>query len=223
MPAIRVDKSTSPSSRPEPGGSYDIIVTIDNDSTVDALTITSIIDDPHGDLDGQGDCSVPQTIPPGGSYSCSVPEELIGNAGDSESDAVTVVGNDNEGNVVSDDDGATFTITDLVPVLDVDRPPRHPVPEPGRRRHLHHHHRQHLSRAGHAADHRGRRLRRPRRAGRVRHQPSCSHPLAQTGDTYACAFTVYVGNNAGERRSTSSRSPAGTTRATSSKAAIRDG
>ena len=132
VPAISVDKSASPPSRPEPGGSYDIVVTIDNDSAVDDLTVTSIVDVPRGNLDGQGDCSVPQTISPGGSYTCSVPEELIGNAGASESDTVTVVANDNEGNEVSASDGATFTVTDLIPVLDVDKTATpDSVPEPG--------------------------------------------------------------------------------------------
>jgi len=132
LPTMTVDKQAVPSSRTEPGGTYDVVVAIRNTSTVDALLVTSIVDVPHGNLNGQGTCSVPQTIPPGGTYTCTLAESLTGNAGASETDTVTVTGQDNEGNVIARSDSATFTVTDLIPQITVDKTATPAsIPEPG--------------------------------------------------------------------------------------------
>ena len=47
-------------------------VVVENTSgTTDPVTITSLTDDVHGDLNGQGTCAVPQTIQPGDTYTCA--------------------------------------------------------------------------------------------------------------------------------------------------------
>ena len=50
-----------------------------------------------GDLDGQGDCEMPQELGPGESYTCSFTAEVEGNAGDVHTDTVTATGTDDDG------------------------------------------------------------------------------------------------------------------------------
>lgn len=115
LPAISVVKTANPTSVLEGAGqSVTFSVVVDNDSVADPLTLTSLVDDIHGDLNGQGDCSVPQTIALGGSYSCSFSAVVDGPAFSSETDTVTATGQDDEtpANEVSDTDSATVTILD---------------------------------------------------------------------------------------------------------------
>jgi uncharacterized repeat protein (TIGR01451 family) len=82
-----------------------------NDSAVDTVTITSLVDSIHGNLNGQGTCSVPQTILPGATYTCT----FTANVSKTETDVVTASGTDDDGNPVSDDDDATVTVTPTPP------------------------------------------------------------------------------------------------------------
>ena len=79
--SIVVTKTANPTSLPEPGGSATFSVVIQNTSAADSVTISSLTDDVYGDLDGKGTCDVPQTIAPGGSYSCAFTGAVAGNAG----------------------------------------------------------------------------------------------------------------------------------------------
>ena len=130
---MSVQKSVSPSSLVEPGGDYAVNIVINNLSTVEDIELTALVDEPGTiDLDGDGDCSLPQTIAPGASYSCSLDRSLAGNAGDSESDTVTATASDNEDNEISASDGATFSISDLLPSIDVTKTADPAtLPEPG--------------------------------------------------------------------------------------------
>jgi hypothetical protein len=58
LPEITVTKVASPPSVPETGGSVTFTVTIQNESTAESCTITSLTDDMFGDLSGEegGDC-----------------------------------------------------------------------------------------------------------------------------------------------------------------------
>ena len=113
LPVIIVQKTADPSVVKAPGGPVLFTVVVTNNSgPTDPVTITSLVDDIHGDLNGQGTCSVPQTIQPGASYTCQFTATVTGEAGDRETDTVTASGTDDEGNPVSDDDDATVEITD---------------------------------------------------------------------------------------------------------------
>ena len=79
------------------------------------MTIDSLSDSIHGDLDGQGDCSVPQTILPGDSYTCSFTVLVDGD----ETDVVTASGVDDEGTPVSDSDDATVDM--INPSIDIEK------------------------------------------------------------------------------------------------------
>ncbi len=198
IPTISVSKSAVPASLAEPGGDYAVEIVVTNGSAIEAITLTSLIDDPLGDLADQGDCAVPQTIPPGGTYRCSIPQSLLGNAGDSASDTVTATGEDNEGNVVDDEDGATFTITDLVPVLDVDKTATPPeVPEPGGDVTFT------ITIANTSPEEVTQMTIEDDVYGDLDGVGTCATPVilapvGEPGDTYACQFTTYIANNAGE-------------------------
>ncbi len=113
-PVIVVTKTADPVSMDEPGGNVTFSVEIANNSvSSDPVTITVLDDDIHGDLNGQGTCSVPQTIASGDSYSCS----FDANVSASETDTVTASGTDEEGTAVSGFDDVTVTITDATPVI----------------------------------------------------------------------------------------------------------
>jgi uncharacterized repeat protein (TIGR01451 family) len=119
--SILVVKDANPTSLPEPGGLVTFSVTVNNISPVDSVTINTLADSIHGDLDGNGTCSVPQTIPAGGSYSCSFTAAVTGNAGHVENDVVTATGVDDDGQPVSHSDDATVTLTDVPSSITVDK------------------------------------------------------------------------------------------------------
>jgi uncharacterized repeat protein (TIGR02543 family) len=107
---INVDKTAEPTSLPEPGGTVTFTIRVDNMSTEIGVTIDSLVDNVHGDLNGQGDCSVPQMIAAGEYYECSFTAAVTGEAGYTEVDTVLASGEDVEGNPVGDDDDAEVTI-----------------------------------------------------------------------------------------------------------------
>ncbi len=135
-PVINVVKTAEPESVPEPGGEVVFTVSVTNNSgPTDPVTITSLVDSIYGDLNGQGTCSVPQTIQPGGTYTCQFSGLVSGNAGDVETNVVTASGTDDEGTPVSDEDDATVTITpneDGIPEIEVIKTADPTlIPEPG--------------------------------------------------------------------------------------------
>ena len=101
LPAITVEKSANPITVPEPGGTVQFTVVVSNDSD-EAVTLTSLVDDVYGDLNGQGTCSLQQALAGAGqagdSYTCSFSGDVAGNAGDVEIDTVTATAADDEGN-----------------------------------------------------------------------------------------------------------------------------
>ena len=130
--SIVVTKTANPTSLPEPGGNATFSVVIQNTSAADSVTISSLTDDVYGDLDGKGTCDVPQTIAPGGSYSCSFTGAVAGNAGSTHTDVVTASGKDDDGNDVSGHDDATVTITNLASSIEVTKTATPTsLPEPG--------------------------------------------------------------------------------------------
>jgi hypothetical protein len=113
--SISVTKTADPSEVEEPGGPVDFTVRVDNTSATDSVTITALTDDLYGDLTALSGstCSVPQVLASGEHYECSFSATVSGNVGDSETDTVTALGTDDDGNGVSGGDDATVTITDV--------------------------------------------------------------------------------------------------------------
>ena len=69
-PVISVTKTATPTSVPEPGGEVSFTVSVTNTGNV-AVSLTSLVDNVHGDVNGKGTCVVPQSLAPGASYACS--------------------------------------------------------------------------------------------------------------------------------------------------------
>jgi uncharacterized repeat protein (TIGR01451 family) len=123
QPVIDVQKTASPTTIDEPGGPATFTITVTNNSvSSDPVTIADdpqrdpvagLYDSIYGDLNGLGDCTVPQIIAAGSSYSCSFTADVTGNSGYSETDTVTASGTDDDGNPVSDSESATVTILNV--------------------------------------------------------------------------------------------------------------
>ncbi|MCG8462795.1 MAG: choice-of-anchor D domain-containing protein, partial [Holophagales bacterium] len=117
LPSIGMTKTASPTSVVEPGGSVTFTARVDNTSADETVTLGGLVDDIHGNLDGQGTCSLPRSIPAGGFYQCSFTAVVSGNAGVVEVDTITALASDGEGNSVQASDSASVTITDSLPSI----------------------------------------------------------------------------------------------------------
>lgn len=121
---IQIIKTASPDNVNEPGGNVTFSMTINNLSSVDEVTIDAMYDDIFGDLDGQGDCSIPQLIAPGSSYSCSFIAFIAADAASDpgfHKNVVTAEGYDDDGDPVIDDDSATVTFKDVAPAASLSK------------------------------------------------------------------------------------------------------
>ena len=99
----------------------DFTVVVTNASTVDPVTLTSLVDSVYGPLAGKGDCTL-ATIPAGGTYSCTFPGQVSGNAGTTHENTVTTKGIDNDGTSTPEvSDKATVTVLNAVPEIVVDK------------------------------------------------------------------------------------------------------
>ena len=112
---IKLTKTANPTSFNEPSEDVTYTFVIDNLSAVDTVTIDSLTDTIYGDLNGQGDCSVPQVLAPLGSYSCSITKLVSGDAGDIVVNVATASGFDDDGQPVTAMDDATVNIVDVPP------------------------------------------------------------------------------------------------------------
>ncbi len=118
-PVIVVTKSAAPSVVPETGGTVTFTVEVEN-TGVEAVTLTSLVDDRFGDLEGQGTCDlvpVPVVLAPGESYSCSFDKVLASDSLTAHTNVVTAVAVDDDGTTATDTDDATVTFTDVAPVI----------------------------------------------------------------------------------------------------------
>jgi len=123
-PDISVEKEVTPASLPEPGGVFTFTVTVTNDSDAENVTLNSLIDNVYGDLTAATDttCSVPQTLTKsGGWYSCGFTGEFLGIPGATETDTVTAVATDDEGNEDTATANATVLITNVPSSITVDK------------------------------------------------------------------------------------------------------
>ncbi len=109
-PSITVSKSANPAGVPS-GGSVQYTVRIDNTSNIqDPVTITSLSDNVFGGLNGQGTCSIPQTIAPSAQYSCVFDKAVSGSPGGTHNNTVSASGVDDENSAVSGQGSASVVI-----------------------------------------------------------------------------------------------------------------
>jgi hypothetical protein len=96
-PQIAVTKAAAPTSRTEPGGNFTFTVTVSNPSTLEPVKITSLVDNIYGNLATRAGSTcgalIGVTLAPGAtSAPCMFTGPFTGNAGDSQTDTVTVTG-----------------------------------------------------------------------------------------------------------------------------------
>jgi hypothetical protein len=134
LPRIELSKVAVPSTVPEPGGLVEFTLRVTNRS-VEAVTVTDLVDDMRGNLNGRGTCALPEGGLPlavGSSYECTFSAEIRGNAGERKTNTAAAAAVDDEGNRVKASAGATVTISDVLPAIGVLKTPRpSSVPEPG--------------------------------------------------------------------------------------------
>ncbi len=115
---IEVTKTASPTAVTEPGEDVTFTVVVDN-LTIEDITLTSLVDDVFGDLNGQGDCTFPAPIAGSGSFTCSFVAAVNGDAGFVHVDTVTATAVDNDGSEATDSDSAQVDVVDAVPTIQV--------------------------------------------------------------------------------------------------------
>jgi len=114
-PSIRVEKLATPSQINDNDlVTFDVVV-INTSSASDTVSLDTLVDNVHGDLNGQGSCATPQTIAPGALYECSFQQRIRGAVGYVEVDTVTATARDEEGVTVSDNDDARVEIIGSTP------------------------------------------------------------------------------------------------------------
>ncbi len=117
-PAIRMTKTANDNSIPETGQNVIFTFLVENIGVED-VTLTSLMDDQFGDLDAQGDCSIPQTILIGGSYSCSITAFLSADDLASHTNVVTATAVDDDGTQATGSDNETVTFEDVLPDISI--------------------------------------------------------------------------------------------------------
>ena len=115
-PTVVIVKTATPTSLPEPGGTFTFNFVVTNNSP-ETVTITQLTDDVYGNLNGRGTCAIGAVLAPGGTYSCSFSVTFTGPPGASQTDIVTVRVIDDDGEQAIDTDDAIITITDIPPVI----------------------------------------------------------------------------------------------------------
>jgi hypothetical protein len=115
--AMAVTKTATPNQLPTPGGEVEFTITVLNESATDALTLTELTDDVFGDLNGQGNCLLPQTIAPLATYSCVFEGDVAGAATDVHANIVRANAESDDGTPLSEFDRATvsFFVLENIP------------------------------------------------------------------------------------------------------------
>ena len=107
--SINVWKTANPAFV-ESGNTVIFRLAVFNTSARDTITITTMQDDVFGNLDGQGDCSVPSLVVPGNSYSCTFPGIVAGAAGTRHTNTIQVTANDARSRMTSGSDNTTIDL-----------------------------------------------------------------------------------------------------------------
>ena len=140
LPTISVDKTVTPGSLPEPGGTATFSVAVVNTSS-ESITLDTLNDSVFGDLlDGlnvsviDNTCATePRSIPVGESFNCTFDADLVADAaGADHHNEVAAGASDDEGNTTSEVDDASVVYTDVLPTISITKTPSNgSIPEPG--------------------------------------------------------------------------------------------
>lgn len=110
LPEIEVTKTAGVEFVDEPGENVTFTVVVSNPSATVPVAITSLEDDVYGTLAGDADCKVGTVLAPKASCEFDFVGFVGGEDGDEHHNTVTVNGEDDSKNPVSDDDDATVDV-----------------------------------------------------------------------------------------------------------------
>ena len=111
LAAIKVHKTPGKHVIHAPGEDVIFTVSVENIGPVD-ITLSELVDDTFGDLNGKGSCSYPQSLVPGAIYSCAFTRLISGIAPHIHKNTVTASAVDAADNTVFAADGAFVEIID---------------------------------------------------------------------------------------------------------------
>jgi hypothetical protein len=117
-PSLDVTKTPSPTVVLVPGDEVTFSVTVQNTSAAATLDITTLSDDVYGDLNGLGNCAVPQTLAPGEAYRCGFPGDVVGDQPGAHDNTVTTSGSTADNRFVTGQARAFVLIRDLADLAD---------------------------------------------------------------------------------------------------------
>lgn len=101
LPAASMQKTASPTLLDVPGGMVTFTARVGNASAAESATLSALLDDVHGNLSGQGNCVLPQSIAVGAFYQCTFTAFVGGLAGSVEVDTITATLSDDETNLAN--------------------------------------------------------------------------------------------------------------------------
>ena len=117
--SITVTKQASHTSASRAGETVAFSVTVNNNSTVDVITLNDMNDSIYGDvttsanpLVDETDCALPQTLQPQETYACHFVAQITGDIGEQHTNRVTVTGKDDDQATVEAFGEATVLIAD---------------------------------------------------------------------------------------------------------------
>lgn len=105
LPAISLEKEANPMAVPEAGAVVTFTVRVRN-VVEEPVTLIRLVDDVHGDLDGQGSCSLPQELDSGDVFTCAF-QAFVVPGPNGEIDTIEGIAIDDEGNETSANDSVT--------------------------------------------------------------------------------------------------------------------
>lgn len=130
--ALLVTAQASQTTVAEPGGDLTFVVTVKNNSAVDTVTVTQVIDSVYGDLAATCTPTLPAALDPNMAIQCQFTGAVNGAVGALLTNEVTAFGIDDDGHAVSDSDLETIEITDVPAQLEVSQVAQPAnIPEPG--------------------------------------------------------------------------------------------
>jgi hypothetical protein len=118
-PSLGVTKTPSPTVVQVPGDVVSFAVAVENTSAAATLEITTLEDNVYGNLDGLGDCSVPQTLAPGEIYRCSFPGDVFSNQPGQHDNTVSVSASTSDDRFVTEQASAIVRIQALADAIGV--------------------------------------------------------------------------------------------------------
>jgi hypothetical protein len=131
-PRITTTKFASPPTLPEPGGTFTFTYTVTNTGP-EPVTVTSIVDDVYGNLNGRGTCAIGARLAAnGGTYSCTFTGSFFGNAGAAQTDTILTTARNDRGDTVTSQALARVALTNVPPSITIVKTPDPTSrPEPG--------------------------------------------------------------------------------------------